>query len=126
MAGDFAARVIYGVNVQVGFAFLDDLDKVGGCQRAGGHDLPYVTAVRLRSRGVDIENDLALEIFGLVGICMNVLCGDGRGQAAVTEFEDGLSFIGAQSQGGGANAGTDDSGLSEHIGGVQSASDCCV
>src|SRR5437899_100463 len=87
MAGDFAARIIYGVNVQVSFAFLDDFDKVGGRQYARGDNLPNVAAVRLRSRRVNIEYNLALEIFGLVSVRMNVLGGDGRRQAAVAEFE---------------------------------------
>src|SRR6267142_2495584 len=82
MAGDFAARIIYGVNVQVSFAFLDDFDKVGGRQNAREDNLPNVAAVRLRSDDVNIENDLPLEILGLVSICMNVLGGDGRRQTA--------------------------------------------
>src|SRR5262249_14577623 len=118
MAGDFATGIVNGVNVQVGFAFLDDFDEVGGCQDTRRHYLPNVTPVRLWSCRVDVENNLALEIFGLVSIGMNVLGGHGCRQAAVAEFEDGLGFIGAQSQGGGADAGTDDSGLSEHVGGV--------
>src|SRR5712664_3653124 len=98
MAGDFAAGIVDGVNVQVGLTFLDYFYEVGRRQRAGGHNLPNVAAVRLRGRGVDIEDDLALEVLGLVSIRVNVLGSDWRGEAAVAEFEDRLGFIGAQAQ----------------------------
>ncbi len=75
VAVNFAGRVIDGVNIDVGFAFLDDLDNIGCRQSPNRRDVPHVAAVGLWCRHVNIEHDLAWIV--QIRIAMNMFSGFG-------------------------------------------------
>ncbi len=75
VAVNFAGRVIDGVNVDVGFTFLDDLDDIGRRQSPNRRDVPHVAAIGLWCRDINIEHDLAW--IAQVRIAMNMFSGFG-------------------------------------------------
>ena len=75
VAVNFAGRVIDGVNIDVGFAFLDHLDDIGRRQSPNRRDVPHVAAVGLWRSDVNIEHDLAW--IAQVRIAMNMFSGFG-------------------------------------------------
>ena len=121
VAVDLAVGIIDGVNVDVGLAGLDDLPDVGGGQCADGRDVPNVTAIGLRSRHVNVENDLA----GIVevGVAVNVFASFRRAESAVVEFQNRLRLVRAHPQRGGADAAAGGVGLREQVGVVKRARD---
>src|SRR5207247_9012590 len=62
VAVNFAGRVIDGVNIDVGFAFLDDLDDIGRRQSPNRRDVPHVADVGLWRSDVTLDKVLYLVV----------------------------------------------------------------